>query len=152
MSVGEPDDRPNFELVNPPTMALLMTQTERTRVIEKLKHANVWRKFSCGGGKRHYARDIYSNKNKDLLVTVTNAPEWYVHLVQKRYPKLKYVKFGALWSELHAESQFQASGNVLHSDYNIACKVVPPEEWPISIIVGLDEFMFMFLEKLSDER
>jgi hypothetical protein len=42
--------------------------------------------------------------------------------------------------------------NVLHSDYNIACKEVPPGERPISIIVGLDEFMFMFLQKLSDER
>jgi hypothetical protein len=128
MSVGEPDDQPNFELDNPPTMVLLMSQTERTRVIEKLKHANVWRKSSSDGGKRHYARDIYSNKNKGLLMTVTNAPEWYVHLVQKRYPKLKYVKYRALWSEPHAESQFQASGNVLHSVYNIACKEAPPGE------------------------
>jgi hypothetical protein len=64
MSVGQPDDRPNFELVNPPTMVLLMSQTERTRVIEILKYANVWRKLSSGGGKRHYARVSTATKTR----------------------------------------------------------------------------------------
>ena len=41
MSVGEPDDQRNFELVNPPTMVLLMSQTERTRVIEKLMYEKI---------------------------------------------------------------------------------------------------------------
>ncbi len=70
---------------------------------------------------------------------------WYVEYVKHQYPALCHIKVGALKTSLNKISQYKQHYNRLHSDYQVECKEQPTTHWPISILIGLHVFKFMYL-------
>jgi hypothetical protein len=58
---------------------------------------------------------------------------------------LTIVKYGAIKSAPNAQSQYDGHSQKLHSDYPTIVNGRTPNLRPISFIVGLDEFDFMWL-------
>ena len=65
--------------------------------------------------------------------------------MQGRYPALKYFKVGALKSLPGAMSQYVGHGQRLHLDYPQSVEELEPRFRPVSIIVGLNSFNFIWL-------
>ena len=64
----------------------------------------------------------------------------YITYVQQIYPKLKYVKGGAILSAPNALAQVDGHYGKLYSDYSANVLERPPCERPVSIIVAVDPF------------
>jgi hypothetical protein len=138
MLVGEPSDRNTLEIVQPSTGGLV-TSEERRAIVRTLEGSNIWSRVTGGGiQKREYAKNLINNPA--ALAVVTKVMESYVKQVQKKYPALIHVKYGALRTFPNQESQYSRHGNKLHADYTMDCKDLPPSQRPISIIVALDAF------------
>ena len=69
----------------------------------------------------------------------------YITIVQKMYPKLIYFKCSALKPKPGTPSQYEGYDKRLHSDYKDNVNLKPPGERPVSILLALDEFEFMYL-------
>lgn len=76
----------------------------------------------------------------------------YIKLVQKDYPKLQHYKLSVLKSLDGAYTQYQGCNYRLHSDYHHHVNVRPPDQRPISVMVALDEFEFLYLKDRRDRR
>ena len=77
---------------------------------------------------------------------------WYVSQIQRRYPGLTIVKYGAIKSAPNAKSQYDGHLQKLHSDYPSIVNGRPSDLRPMSFIVGLDEFDFMWLPHHNAKR
>jgi hypothetical protein len=136
----EPDGRPTLELVQPSQCSGgLVSPQERRSIVETLEVTGIWSKMTRGGiRQREYTKTLADNSF--ALSVVTKAMKLYVQHVQERYPSLIHIKYGALRTFPHKKSQYSRHGHELHSDYTVDCKDLPPFQWPISIIVALDDF------------
>jgi hypothetical protein len=76
---------------------------------------------------------------------IETALEGYINIVQKKYPELKYCKVGAIKSLPGAKSQYEGHCRKFHSDYPQSVEELEPNLRPVSIIVGLNPFNFMWL-------
>jgi hypothetical protein len=85
------------------------------------------------------------HKFLEIKAKVEEAMSWYVDYVKQQYPVLCHVKVGDLKTSPNKISQYKQHYNRLHSDYCVECKEQPPSHRPISILIGLDAFTFMYL-------
>ncbi len=69
----------------------------------------------------------------------------YVDLVQRQYPALKLEWMGAIKSAPNAKSQYIGHRKLLHSDYSTSVLERTPNECPVSTIVALHPFNFLYL-------
>ncbi len=121
-------------------------------VLREFKNAeknekNLWQNITGGNTMRKWIPDMYDNnvKRVALKIIVEKALKAYITIVQERYPTLKYFKVGALKSLPGAKSQYVGHGRKLHSDYPQSVEELEPRFRPVSIIVGLNSFNFMWL-------
>jgi len=143
LQVGQPSDRNTLELFQPSTGGLVSPK-ERRAITTTLEGSNIWSSVTGGGvRKREYAKNL--SDDPAALTVVTKAMKPYVKEVQDKYPALIHVKYGALRTFPAQESQYSRHGNKLHSDYTMDCKDLPTARRPMSIIVALDAFRFMYL-------
>jgi hypothetical protein len=149
---GKPDGRPTLELVQPSQcLGGLVSNEERESIVKVLEHANIWGKLTGGGiKKREYAKNLAGNA--DSLLAVRKAMEPYVRHVQNKYRALVHVKYGALRTFANQKSQYLQHNYRLHSDYTMDCKDLEPSLRPISIIVSLNAFRFLYLPTKFDKR
>ena len=75
-----------------------------------------------------------------------------VAIVQAKYPTLLYAKYGALKSLPRCPSQYEGHDNRLHSDYPTLHCDIPANQRPVSIILALDAFDFIYLPHLTLTR
>jgi hypothetical protein len=108
---------------------------------------NLWQNITGGNTMRKWIPDMYDNNVKRVALKgiIEKALEGYITIVQERYPALKYFKVGALKSLPGAELQFVGHGGKLHSDYPQSVEELESRLRPVSIIVGLNSFKFMWL-------
>jgi hypothetical protein len=78
-------------------------------------------------------------------MTVMNKFLYYINHVQGIYPTLIHVKGGSILSAPNAPAQFEGHNERLHSDYTANVLEQSPNERPVSIIVAVDPFQFMYL-------
>ncbi len=83
--------------------------------------------------------------SKDLYGEIHQAMAWYVSQIQIRYPGLTVVKYGEIKSAPNAKSQFDGHSQKLYSNYPTIVNVQTTNLPPMSFMVGLDEFGFMWL-------
>lgn len=76
----------------------------------------------------------------------------YIAYIQKLYPSLKYYKLAVLKSLDGACSQYEGCNYRLHLDYDDLVNTCPPEQRPMSIMVAMDEFEFLYLKNRMDCR
>jgi hypothetical protein len=127
--------------------------TDEIKDLKKSLAATNWTGLTGGGAKRgedhrrEYLPDLYLDRNKAALrVKIEHALAPYIAYVQRQYPGLTAVKVGAIRTKPHTVSQFEGLGNRLHSDYADESSLeYAPELRPVSILVGLDGFEFMYL-------
>jgi hypothetical protein len=138
--LGEPDGCPMLELVQPSQCSGgLVSPQERCLIVETLEVVGIWSKVTGGGiRQREYAKTLADDSF--ALLVVTKAMKPYVQHVQERYPSLIHIKYGALRTFPHKNSYHSRHGQELHSNYKVDCKDLPPLQWPISIILALDDF------------
>ena len=95
---------------------------------------------------RKWIPDLNDISKRDALKKVIDkALEGYIKFVQKKYPSLTHYKVGAIKSLPGAPSQYDGHGEKLHSDYPQSVEELEPKLRPVSIIVGLNPFTFMYL-------
>ena len=150
---GVKDDRPQLERISPNIeYGNYLSRKGIEDVLREFKNAekndkNLWKNITGGNTMRKWIPDMYDNnvKRVALKVIVEKALKAYITIVQERYPTLKYFKVGALKSLPGAKSQYVGHGRKLHSDYPQSVEELEPRFRPVSIIVGLNSFNFMWL-------
>ena len=88
----------------------------------------------------------------DLYNLVEQCMSQYISWVQIQQPSLKYYKLAILKSDVGAGSQYDGCGKKLHSDFYDTVNKRPPQERPVSLLVALDEFEFMYLLSRKHSR
>ena len=68
------------------------------------------------------------------------------------YPALIRIKYIAMKSKPNEKSQYSRHGNKLHSDYLVDFTNRPAQQRPISVIVSLDAFNFIYLPTKMSSR
>jgi hypothetical protein len=111
-----------------------------------------WTGLTGGGAKRgdvqrrEYLLDLDHPRNALLAEKIQNALTPYIRYVQKQYPSLQAVKVGAIRTLPRTMSQFEGLNGRLHSDYDNALALeYSPELRPMSLLVALDGFKFLYL-------
>lgn len=156
MDLGYQDTRPALEMISPSiTFVDVLTEEKRQAVRESLSSRSIhWDGLS--GGKfrntslRKFILDLHSQPKINTLVKQVMAP--LVATVQAKYPTLLYVKYGALKSLPRCPSQYEGHDHRLHSDYPKLHSDIPADQRPVSIILGLDAFKFIYLPHLTLTR
>ena len=156
MDLGYQDSRPVLEMISPSINFVdVITADKRQVVIESLS-ARSTRWDGLTGGKfgnqslRKFVLDLTGQPKINRLVERVMAP--LVNIVQAKYPTLRYVKYGALKSEALCPSQYEGHDNMLHTDYEKLHLDIPPHQRPVSIIMALNEFKFIYLPHLTLTR
>jgi len=103
-----------------------------------------------GVTQRHYTSNLKSFP--DVYNLVERCMSRYIAEVQKKYPKLTHYKLAVVRSAPNAKSQYEGNQNRLHSDYDCIVNLRPPHERPVSLMVALDEFNFMYLHSRAHAR
>jgi hypothetical protein len=106
--------------------------------------------FSRGSNMRMYTPNLISYPQVYALVEKCMKP--YIQFVQKQYPALQHIKLAALKSMPGAPSQYSTCNYRLHSDYAASVNSRPPHERPVSLMVALDPFEFIYLKNRTDRR
>jgi hypothetical protein len=106
--------------------------------------------FGGGTNVRLFTPNLISYPQVYALVEKCMKP--YIQFVQKQYPALQHIKLAALKSMPGAPSQYSTCNYRLHSDYAASVNSRPPHERPVSLMVALDPFEFIYLKNRTDRR
>lgn len=133
----------------------VLTEEKRKAVKEALSSRRIkWDGLT--GGKfrgtslRKFVLDLSAQPTVNSLVERVMSP--LVAIVQAKYPTLQHVKYGALMSLPRCPSQYEGHDHKLHSDYPKFYNDIPADQRPVSIILGLDAFNFIYLPHLTLTR
>ena len=134
-----------------------LTPKRRQKLIgelKKLKHMDIWDGLIGGkyGDKDNRWHAAKLSSFPELLGHVEECMKDYVAIVQKRYPDLKYVQYNVLKTAPRAKSQYVGCGETLHADFLDKVHERPPHQRPVSVIVALDPFEFMYLPNRNGPR
>ena len=91
-------------------------------------------------------------KNIDLYTYIKNTVQWYLSEIKVKYPALNIIKLGLIRSAPHARSQYDGFSHRLHSDYPPNVNVLDLPLRPLSFIIALDGFDFMWLPHRMAKR
>jgi hypothetical protein len=147
------DNRPPFSLVQPGfTIGGLTSHSERLALIKVLNgDDNIWDGLTGGRDRmREYAPNLsdyprnHAKVEKDMTL--------YVKYIQKMYPTLIHIKYRAVRTKPNEQSQYSRHKNELHSDYTVDVTTRPTRQQPISMIVALDGFNFIYLPTKMSSR
>lgn len=142
--VNEPDNRPPLTITNRCLPYYGLTDQKIKSLSQRLEDAKGWEPLTGNTNRDRWYFPTLSH-NKQLYDEIRTAMAWYVSLIQSQYPGLTIVKYGAIKSAPNAQSQYDGHSQKLHSDYPTIVNGRTPNLRPISFIVGLDEFDFMWL-------
>jgi hypothetical protein len=99
---------------------------------------------------RKFVLDLSAQTTVNSLVERVMFP--LVEIVRANYPTLLSVKYGAIKSLPGCPSQYKGHCSRLHSDYDKVYLDIPSNQRPVSIILALDDFKFIYLPHLSLAR
>ena len=117
-----------------------------------MKSKQVWSHLVGGdNGKRLWIQDL--GQYPKINLKVKEMMSSYMNQIQGLYPKLIHCKYTILRTEKLTKSQYEGCENELHCDYDDdVVMLLPPDERPMSVIVALDPFEFIFLPDRYGKR
>jgi hypothetical protein len=145
------DERVPFQLILPP-LSWKITDALLKNVRESLSGIKSnWKALGKCGKSRMYLPDLSTSKSmKNVCEQAMLLINPFIkNHVTTRYKSLTYFRVGAIWSR-GEQSQLECVGS-LHRDYHDDVNNPVPEERPMSIILALDPFHFLY-EKNVEER
>jgi len=148
MDLGPQDCRPALLMIGPSELSSdLMTSATHQEIINFIDKNVTWTGLSGGrfSGKimRKYVTDLAHHKAAYNLVE--KVMKLYIQHVQRLYPCLMMVKYGAIKSLAVCPSQYKGHGHRFHTDYSSFYPNLPPHERHGSIILAMDDFNFKHL-------
>ena len=148
MDLGPQDCRPALLMIGPSELSSDLMISAIHQVIINFIDKNVtWTGLSGGrfsGKTMHkYVMDLAHHKAAHNLVEKVMKP--YIQQVQRLYPCLVTVKYGAINSLAGCPSQYEGHGDSFHTDYSSFYPNLLPHERPGSIILAMDDFNFKHL-------
>ena len=150
------DDRPPFMLFMDNPQSPYIDDSDKRELMRLLEQDSHSMFAGLVGGRiggvtqRHYTSNLKSFP--DVYNLVERCMSRYIAEVQTKYPKLKHYKLAVVRSAPNAKSQYEGNQNRLHSDYDCIVNLRPPHERPVSLMVALDEFNFMYLHSRAHAR
>jgi hypothetical protein len=153
MQLGHQDFCPTFQMISPTVLFNNVFTTEnRQAIIDILDKKVTWDPLT-GGCKKHYyyyVSDLASQP--EVCEVVDRVMKPLIDYVQVIYPSLVCVQLGALKTLPHCPSQYQRHNNRFHSNYSSNYPEISPAQRPVSVILALDPFVFMYLPHISQKR
>ena len=156
MDLGYQDTRPALEMISPSITFVDVLTEEKRQAVKKALSSRRIKWDGLTGGKfrgtslRKFVLDLSAQPTVNSLVERVMSP--LVATVQAKYPTLQHVKYGALMSLPRCPSQYEGHDHKLHSDYPKFHSDIPADQRPVSIILGLDAFNFIYLPHLTLTR
>ena len=150
------DDRCPITLFGPCPQQPWMKSEDVNRLVELLKLAPKRFFQNTAGGRdgsknvRQYAKNL--SEYKEIHDLVEKCMSRYILWVQEKYPALKHYKLSVLKSSPEAKSQYELCNDRLHSDYPHSVNLRPPHERPMSLLVALDGFLFLYMRDRNNKR
>ncbi len=151
--LGAADHRHLLEMISPTVQFEKVYTQESPKVLIDFLSANttIWTGLTGGFvSQRQFVLDFASHPQEHQVVESAMRP--LIHYVLSKYPSLVCIKYGALKSNPHCLSQLQGHTYFLHSDYKSFFNDTPPHQRPVSVIMALDEFNFIYLPVLTMKR
>jgi hypothetical protein len=151
--LGAPDHRHLLEMIaHTVAFEKVLTQESRQKLINFLDaKSTIWTGFTGGyGNLRQFVLDIASHPQENQVVESAMRP--LIQYVLSKYPSLVCIKYGALKTNLHCPSQYEGRNHCLHSDYKSFFNNILPSQRPVSMIMALDEFEFIYFPVLTMKR
>jgi hypothetical protein len=146
----EPDNRPPVTIFRDCEENRWMTDVDidEMKRLFKLKGKALFQPLVGGKGKhgkslRQFTPDL--KMHNDVYSIVKKCIDPYIKYVQNTYPSLKEIKLAVLRSKPGAKSQYEGSMMRLHSDFCQNVNKRSPMMRPLSLMVAVDEFNFMYL-------
>jgi hypothetical protein len=154
LTAVEADDRPPMVLFGDCGQSRWINDSdiEDMRRLFELKQ-NILFKDLVGGkvkgrrSLRQYTPELV--KHKDVHRLVERCIDPYIKWLQKLYPELSSGKLTVLRSLPGAKSQYDGCNMRLHSDFGKMVNAHPPQQRPLSLMVAIDPFEFMYLPDRS---
>ncbi len=152
LQLGQQDLHPTFQMISPTVLFKNVFSTENCQAIIDILHNTVkWDKLTGTGGckKRFYVADLARQTEVSKVVERVMRP--LINYVQVMYPSLVCIKLEALKTLPHCPSQYQGHKNKFHLDYLSNYPKIAPAQRPVSVILALDPFVFMYLPHISQK-
>ena len=140
------DSRPTFTM-----MTYQVSDADINAMKERLRASKGWRGLTGGQGGRRYIPEIDKNLRSEIDRFLRPLIE---ETLNETFPssKARTMKFGAIQTLPGTPSQYFGHGGVLHSDFDESTRWRDETEQPWSVIFGLDDFNFMYLESRHQKR
>ncbi len=151
MDLGQRDLRPTFQMISPTLLFKdIFSIDKRQTIINLLATKVTWNPLTGGFRKRLFVIDLASQPKVCKVVEQVMKP--LINYVQVVYPSLVCVKLGALQSLPNCPSQYKGHESKLHLDYSSNYPKLAPAQRPVSVILALDPFDFIYLPHTSQTR
>ena len=151
--LGSPDHWHSLEMITP-TVAFEKVFTSKSRqvMINFLDtKSTIWTSLTGGYGSQcQFILDLSSHLQVNQVVESAMRP--LINYILSKYPSLVCIKYGALKTEPNCPSQYEGHGHHLHLDYKSFYNDLLPEQRPVSVIMALNEFEFIYLPVLTMKR
>jgi hypothetical protein len=111
-----------------------------------------WEGLLNQGTSRRWLKGIGNPQTQEAVAfqrRVQSIMQPFLNDIRKENPSLKYWKVGALRMAPGSCSQYEKMDSQLHSDYSEEVLSQPKCKQPMSMIMALDDFKFMY--KLDDD-
>ena len=113
--------------------------------------STIWTGLTGGYGTLcQFVLDLASQPHVNQVVESAMRP--LINNVLSKYPSLVCIKYGALKTNPNCPSQYEGHDHCLHSDYKSFFNDLLPDQRPVSLIMALDEFEFIYLPALTRNR
>jgi hypothetical protein len=153
--VSREDYRPKIQIISPAPMWNI-TQASKEKITQVLQACpdSWWENLPGQGSGRRWLKGInevgkWNGEAVKQQIEAMMRP--YLEFIKYQYPCLKYWRVGALQTKPNTPSQYEKLQNQLHSDYSESALEREPGERPMSMIMALDEFAFLYEDKDTND-
>jgi hypothetical protein len=151
LSRGIPDTRPQLTKIIPNVPHCGLSKYNIASINAELGKAKGWASIV---GNTNNDRWYYPKLKDDtkLYKYIEDSVKWYLSEINVKYPALNIISLGLIRSAPYAESQYDGLSQRLHSDYPSNANELDLHLRPLSFIIALDEFDFMYLPYRNAKR
>ena len=151
LSSGIPDTRPQLTKIIPNVPHCGLSKYNIASINAELGKAKGWASIV---GNTNNDRWYYPKLKDDtkLYTYIEDSVKWYLSEINVKYPALNIISLGLIRSAPYAESQYDGLSQRLHSDYPSNANELDLHLRPLSFIIALDEFDFMYLPYRNAKR
>ena len=153
--VSAKDHRPKIQMLSPAPMWDISREKKRrmTQILEKCPDG-WWEPLPGQGNGRRWLKGIneigkWNSGGVKQQIEAMMRP--YLDFVKNQYPCMRYWRVGALETKPLTPSQYEKMKNQLHSDYSETALKREAGERPMSMIMALDDFNFLYEDKDDDD-